>query len=136
MNIKWTEGLSVNDERIDKEHQMYFDLLNHICAVSEQGASKERTIRLLDEFVQFVRFHFMTEENLMIDTNYSGYNEHIMAHKYCLGSIKTKMFAFRDDTVTAEEIVDFAVEWFLMHISAQDKQFGVFLVAQKTTVTC
>ena len=132
MKIQWTNGLSVNNERIDKEHQMYFDLLNNIYAVTTQGASKERTVRLLNEFVQFVRFHFMTEENLMIDTNYSGCNKHVMAHKYCLESIKTKMFAFRDDTVTAEEIVDFAVEWFLMHVSAQDKQFGAFLAAQKT----
>ncbi|MBL1320033.1 MAG: hemerythrin family protein [Methylophaga sp.] len=127
MKIKWTKELSVNNERIDIEHQMYFDLLNHICNESEKGASKERVVRLINEFVQFVRFHFMSEENVMIDTGYSGYAEHTRAHNYCLESVKTKVFAFKNDEIAVEEIVDFAVEWFFMHVSSLDKQLGKHL---------
>lgn len=134
VKIEWTEGLSVHNEKIDTQHQTYFALLNDIDAAENNGAGKERILRLFDEFVLFVRFHFKTEENVMLEADYSGYREHRMAHSYCLENIKTKLFDYENDATTINEIIDFAVEWFLMHVSAQDKELGTFLVSQRIEV--
>jgi len=133
VNIQWTNGLSVNDSRIDKEHQLYFELLNHIYSETEKGASKEKLIRLLNELTQFIRFHFMAEENVMIDVSYNDYDNHRSAHTYCLENMKTKMFEFKDGKIEERAILDFATEWFLMHISSHDKKLGSYMALQSTT---
>jgi len=129
MDIKWTKELTVNDERIDTEHQMYFSLLNNLSAEDEKGASKEKLIRLFNEFMLFTRFHFMTEENMMLDTNYNDYTKHRMAHSYALDTIKSKLFDFEQNKISCDEILDFAIEWFLMHVSEQDRQLGNHLAS-------
>jgi len=134
VNLKWTNGLSVSESRIDKEHQLYFELLNHICVESEKGGSKEKLTRLLNELTLFIRFHFMAEENLMIDSSYDDYDNHRAAHIYCMESLKTKMFDFRDDNIKAGVILDFATEWFLMHISSHDKRLGSYMALQSASI--
>jgi len=133
VNLQWTNGLSVNDPRIDKEHQLYFELLNHICVESEKGVSKEKLTRLLNELTLFIRFHFMAEENVMLDAGYNDYDNHHAAHTYCMESLKTKMFDFRDDKINGEAILDFATEWFLMHISSHDKKLGSYMALQSAS---
>lgn len=130
MNLQWTNGLSVNNDLIDKEHQMYFDLLNRLYAENEQGAGRDKLDRLFNEFIQFVRFHFLVEENLMLDSGYSDYGLHKMAHRHALDTLKSKLFDFQSGKTSCSDVLDFAIEWFLMHISSQDKKFGEFLALQ------
>jgi len=131
MKLEMTEGLYIHNEKIDTQHQVYFDLLNDIDFKANSGATKSRLISAFKEFVQFVRFHFMSEENQMLDSDYDGLKKHRAAHNYCLEGIKTKLFDYDNDAVTVQEIIDFAVEWFLMHVSAHDKEFGIFLASQQ-----
>jgi len=133
MNIEWTSALSINDERIDKEHQLYFDLLNRLHKECAQGASKKKLRRLFEELMLFIRFHFMAEENVMIDMKYEGYKEHRMAHARALDVIKSKLYDYENDAVEIEDILEFAVEWFLLHISTLDRDLGKFLAIHKQT---
>lgn len=132
MNLKWTDGLSVNNKRIDCEHQMYFDLIIALYTANSQNANKEKVVRLLKEVELFTRFHFMTEENLMLDSNYSEYNAHAAIHSNFLNNIKFKIADYANDSDSLITILDYLCEWFLMHISNADKKFGAYLLASSS----
>ena len=113
--------------RIDHDHQAYFDLLDTISAAIENDAGKERTLRLICEMAQFVEFHFMSEENLMIDTNYDEYPTHKSDHLFWLDRMKLAISDLEAGTVNAKWVIHDMRDWFAIHHSKQDHKFESYL---------
>ncbi len=121
---KWGEGLSVGDKVIDGQHKMYFDLLRDLSLAVDENSSKERFLRLFSAFELFIRFHFKTEENAMLDSNYPEYKGHSGIHRACLDMVKQKRLQYEEDEFTASQFLAALYEWFVLHISSEDKKLG------------
>jgi hemerythrin len=132
MVLQWTKELSVGIRRFDREHQIHFDLLNGIDMAIGSGASKEQLLRLFKEFEQFIRFHFMSEENQMIDTQYSGHEAHLAAHTFFLRVFETSLLAFDAEETEAQAVLDKIGDFFLKHVSTEDNMLGRYLTLKMT----
>jgi len=79
--IEWTEKYNLENEYLDTNHQHLVDLLN--CAHDNfvEDSCHDSFTTTINHFFHHVLQHFGVEENYLLNTEYSGYDEHITMHR-------------------------------------------------------
>jgi hemerythrin len=72
---------------MDDQHGILMDAINALRLALVRGAGRERISELLDEFIEFARMHFWSEEQLMEQTSFAGLEEHRAEHHRMLADI-------------------------------------------------
>jgi hemerythrin-like metal-binding protein len=72
---------------MDDQHGILMDAINALRLALVRGAGEEKISELLDEFVEFTRMHFWSEEQLMERTGFAGLEEHRVEHHRMLADI-------------------------------------------------
>jgi hemerythrin len=85
--LSWSHTCSVGVRAMDDQHGILMDAINALRLALVRGAGRERISELLDEFIEFARMHFWSEEKLMTQTGYAGLEEHRAEHHRMLADI-------------------------------------------------
>lgn len=131
IDIPWEKKFEVGNLSIDREHQIFLDLIKNIALALDRQEPKDWCMRLLREVEKFVDFHFFREENLMLRAGYPDYVEHQKKHAELLVSLRERIDAYASDRIDLEAVVVFLFDWFVMHTSQVDKKLGKFLNTEK-----
>lgn len=124
--ISWKESYGVGHDEIDLEHQMFVRLVQKVNASIDDG-THDRIGRLLYELLKYAEFHFVSEENLMRDTQYPEMEAHAAEHRKLLSSLDHKRSAVIAGQDKVKEIVPFLLDWFLIHTVEQDRCFSQYI---------
>lgn len=122
--LEWEEKYSVGVKLIDDQHKMMFGIINDLFEAINTAPTKEKLHGIIDQLVQYKRFHFATEERYFHEFNYEKTEDHIAKHNTFnerLNEIKTK---YEDDSLPlAFELVDFLEDWLLNHLQTADQEY-------------
>ena len=127
MEIKWDKKFELGVERIDHEHRVFVDLIHNAARAAQDGSPVERILRLLGEIRKYAEFHFYSEENIMIDIAYPGYDDHREDHSMLLARLDDMQFNYRNGIIDLDNVVEFLYEWFAMHTTRVDSQIADYL---------
>lgn len=123
----WKDEYSVNIVKIDEQHKKLVALLNDLH--SSMLAAKANSIleKTLTELVDYAAVHFKTEEDLMKDYGFEGFDNHKSAHD----SFTKKVGEFYEDfksgkKIISVEILFFLKDWLINHINGTDKLYSSF----------
>ncbi len=130
IDIPWEKKFETGNLNIDREHQMFLDLIRHVAQAVDRQEPKDWCMRLLREVEKFVDFHFFSEENMMLRSGYPDYVEHQQKHAELLEGLRERMQAYASDKINLEAVVVFLFDWFVMHTAQLDKKLGKFLHAE------
>lgn len=126
----WNDNLSVGVALIDEQHKM---LLKHLAEFSEAVESHHGPSEIagtLDFLVDYMDFHFKTEEKHMDEGGYAGRDLHLKEHGKFTKTLAGLGEDFQEEGATAslaEAINTLLINLFLKHIEIFDVQFGVYL---------
>lgn len=120
--IPWEEKYLVGHERIDNEHKVFVDLVNNMIRAEELGFPKEKTRRLFSELKKYADFHFLSEENIMLDIDCPEYEEHQDEHRQLIARLEDHCHNYRAGKITMRNITEFLFEWFALHTTQVDKK--------------
>jgi len=124
---KWNKKFECGHERIDQEHQIFITLIGNTSKAAElQHSSTTRS--LLIEIRIYAEFHFLSEENLMIEADYPDHAKHKDAHIKLLAALDSKINEFDEGTVQLDKVADFLFEWFTKHTTDADKKMAAYLI--------
>jgi len=127
IDIKWDKKFAVGHERIDQEHQIFLGLIKSVSTAVDQGASKEKILRILVEIKKYADFHFYSEENLMIDAASPEYDEHKKEHRLLLARFDGLIHDYQVGTGNLNELVEFIFQWFALHTTGIDKRLATHI---------
>jgi len=122
IDMKWDEKFVVGHERVDQEHKVFLDLINNLSVAEKNDMPKERVLRLLEEISRYANFHLYSEENLMIDSDYSGYEAHKKDHELLLATLIEQIHNYQIGTSGLDELVEFIFHWFATHTTEMDNK--------------
>ena len=136
-SVEWSIDLETGIETVDEQHRQYFNLLNHYLAkATENTSDSEQAFDLLEKFkflYEYAEEHFSSEEAIMKEAGYPGYESHRQAHLYFLehleelyARMKTQGFSMS----LGREVNYYIIEWFVEHIRRTDKKLAAFLKAK------
>lgn len=125
----WSDNLSVGVDLIDEQHKT---LLKHLADFSESVAAHQgpaEIARILDFLVDYMDFHFKTEEKHMRANGYPGLDGHLKEHGRFTKTLSDLGDDFQEEGATeslAEAINTLLINLFLKHIEAVDQKMGAF----------
>lgn len=131
MTLRWDEKYNLGNEKIDAEHHIFLGLVIEFESLDAQGASQDKLARTLKEITKYAEFHFLSEENLMIDCNYPNLEQHKKLHRHLVAALEDQLFKFNNGTCSPGQVFNFLFQWFATHTSSEDKKLVSFIGAQR-----
>lgn len=132
--IEWTPRFSVSDKDIDAQHQKLFSIMNEIVLTMKTSKADDRNFitDILNQLLEYTKYHFKEEEAKFKATSYPRANEHIRAHKEFIDKIK-EMIANKDKglaSLNAVQISNLAYTWLCNHVLNFDKTYVDYITGK------
>jgi len=126
MLYEWKDAYSVGYDDIDNEHRIFIKLSIRFQEMNI-ATDKQIIARYLDELEKYAEFHFLSEENRMIDVDYPQLAEHIKQHRNLLEELSEKKSRILSGKLPVTALVPFLLEWFVKHTTGNDQKFVSFM---------
>ena len=131
--FQWKEEYNLNIEEIDRQHKKLMEIGRRAydIAVIDDGYDRyDEIITILDELLEYTKYHFEYEENMLKQYNYEHIHNQEEEHAFYV--YKINEVASREDIDDNQrkvvlEIIDFLSEWISKHIMVADREYAVFL---------
>jgi hemerythrin len=120
--LKWDHRYELGNDKIDAEHRIFLGLIVDFHDAASQGSAKDKMIRIFKEISKYAEFHFVSEENLMIDYHYPEQAQHKQMHRRLLAEVDDKFHCFNSGLISSDDVFQFLFEWFAFHTSSEDKK--------------
>lgn len=124
--VKWSEDFACGIKIIDEQHKGLLDLINDLFSHASGNDEEEQEYfkTVVEKAVDYVRVHFATEEKIMKQTQFVGFEEHKKAHETFIVAVLDNARVFqKEKKINLEEFARFLKEWVLTHVAIQDKQY-------------
>ena len=132
--IEWDDRLKFGILPVDKQHEQLVLLTNnlHLACLRGTETAYDNFITAIHKTVEYVRYHFTTEEKLMLLVEYPGYYDHKLEHESFIKEVlvQTRKFEINKHLVP-NRFVYFLKEWILSHIAVSDKAMAEFIIQTK-----
>lgn len=127
--IQWDEKFSVSLQTIDEQHKKLFEMINALSRAIEAGEEGNGVADVLLKMVDYLSYHFQTEEDLMKRFNYPGYKEHRFQHaEFVLRTLNfEKKLQEGGEEKLSNEVLHYLKDWLIKHILVSDRKLGPFL---------
>ena len=123
-DLKWKSAYKVGHARIDFEHKIFLGLIQKLDREIEEGANLEKLMRTLFEIRKYAEFHFVSEENVMIDIGYPDLENHRRLHGLLIDHLKRFAEHAGGGEIPAEDILIFLRDWYLHHTTTEDTRIS------------
>lgn len=129
--IDWTNKNEVGVAEVDAQHQKLFELLNRLHESVVQGKEQTELHAILDELIEYTVYHFKTEETLLLDTGYPGFQTQKKAHDALTRTAVDLQNEMREGSAMLSfELLDFLHSWLMDHTIGLDREMGPYLNAK------
>lgn len=132
MYIHWDPALDTREPLIDAEHRLLVLLFRKLDVAIKTHQPEPVLRHIIRELVRCVEFHFVSEENLMRETEYPGLAAHAELHGQLLaelGAFVKRLMAHRE---FPEDLLYFLNRWLMQHIAIHDQQVAAHVATSAT----
>jgi len=132
--VVWDEKYATGIELIDSQHKELFSLTNELfrACMGDEETLKSVFIETMGRMVEYVRFHFGAEQQMLQRINYPDYQEHKKQHDKLIRDILDAANAHNNgDRLVANQFVRTMRDWILSHIAFTDKLYVAYIADQK-----
>jgi hemerythrin len=126
--LQWTENLSVGVTQMDDHHKKLVSLINMLFdAMSGDATSTVETV--LNDLLDYTRYHFAEEEKLLAASDYPDLEEHQGIHRAMVKEVLDMRQRYLDKpaSVPPNEALDFLSKWLMRHIIGKDLRYRPFV---------
>ena len=124
--MTWTSDLSVGVAVLDDDHKKLIGIINQLHFGITAGHDKLILEAVLNELVDYIKFHFAREEAMLIKAGYVATAAHMADHEKFIGKISSVQERVKTSPVALLdlELMDFLRDWLFSHIRVSDKLYG------------
>lgn len=110
--------MSVGNVLIDEQHRHFITLLDDLS-----NASKANLPMLVDELLQYIIYHFDTEEEVMASVSYPLLEEHRALHRGFIMEVSEICTRLFEGVLTVDDVESVMSKWCSEHICIEDKKY-------------
>jgi len=128
--FEWTPSISVNDIKIDLQHQRLLGQVNTLLSYIVTEKNDEVISDAVSFLDKYINEHFVYEEQYMTEHKYPDIENHTKYHKDFIEhykSFKEKLLAGVSAESLALEIEQYIGNWWLTHIAVEDHKYAEFI---------
>lgn len=127
--IKWESRFNTRYKRVDDQHKELVNILNKLyILVMNKDISKddvaEELNNIIKDTVDYVAYHFSTEEAIMKAIDYSGFKSHVVKHRNFTNKVLEEVNNYKiGKEIDIKGFTMFLRDWLFNHIVVEDKVF-------------
>ncbi len=123
--IGWTDQMSVGVPLLDTDHKIFIELINDLEECAKYPAYRDRVKDSLRRLIDYSRYHFGREEQVMAACGYPGIEAHKEEHAEFTKHLREVGRPFDSDpnAVLDAEVLDFLKNWLTHHMLIQDMAY-------------
>lgn len=126
--IRWKDSFSVGNDQIDSDHKKLLGMINQLQTAAHYQTDEALIESTLNELIDYTKYHFSREEDLMKTHNYPDYDEHVKEHKKMVDQVSQFINEYRiDKTRTIDNVILFLKTWLINHINGSDQKYAPYL---------
>ena len=125
--LEWKENYLLGNQSIDKEHQIFAELINKLIQAEVENRENDYLDRIILEIQKYAEFHFVSEENYMLDVEFPGLKNHQKQHSMLLEEFNLALNYLELEQKSYTDFISFLLAWFKGHTVAQDKKIVDYL---------
>jgi hemerythrin len=132
--VVWDEKYATGIHLIDSQHKELFSITNELfrACLSEEEALKKVFKETMERMVDYVRFHFGAEQEMLQRINYPGYQDHKKMHDTLIKDILESVNEYNyGKKFVPNQFVRILRDWILSHIALTDKLYVAYIADQK-----
>jgi hemerythrin len=134
MIVEWDDRYSIGIPLVDEQHKELIRLTNSLYESCLQGdeAARENFKAAIRELVDYVKFHFGAEEQILKNIKYPGFTVHKKQHEDFVRQVLEEVRNFEEGKKFVPNVfVRFLRDWILTHIAMEDTKYAEYIVALK-----
>lgn len=130
--MTWTEKLSVGVGVIDDDHKKLVGMVNELYDAMQGGHGRDALGRILEELVQYTKFHFAREEKYFAQTGYPAAVPHKREHDALTRQVLDvqQKYSAGATTTLSLDVLHFLKNWLVNHIQGSDQKYRPHLNAK------
>jgi hemerythrin len=122
--LEWEDSYNIGVKEIDIQHRGLFDVISKLSTARRYDPSGKYFSAMLDQFIDYAKIHFATEERYMQEAQYNKLVEHQQEHNQFLTDIMTLAAgAEKKEPDIQQKILDFLKDWYVAHILGADRDY-------------
>ncbi len=130
--VEWSDELETGNLEIDAQHHLFVRIIEKIDEHLRGNKDHKNIELLLNELLKYAEFHFCSEENFMILSDYPEYQDHKKEHETLLTQLRSTIFVLQHEYVDFIKLQSLLADWFISHTKTVDKSLALFLQDVKT----
>ena len=131
LKMKWTEAFSVGVHAIDDQHKKWIGIINKLHdSIINDSDDKKLTAQIMDEMVEYSKFHFEFEESILEKNGYPKIADHLKLHNSYIEMLLKKVQEGQDgELMLNRDVMVMLINWLQNHILVEDMKYKYFLKA-------
>ena len=126
----WRDEFAVGVAQIDSQHRRLIEMIASFYDGLARKQGRQALGTLLTGLLDYTRFHFATERELMERAGYAATAAHEAQHAVFVAKVADMAERFAEGRLLLSiEATSFIREWLANHILVTDKQLGAWLKA-------
>ena len=135
--VQWQNSYSVGIKLVDEQHMKLINFTNRLFQNCLEGREQSTSVfpETIHEAVDYVGYHFGTEEKIMERVNYPAFSTHKQEHAEFVREVysRAKEFNSGNKINTPLAFVYFLRDWVFHHIAVSDKKLGDYIAAMRNS---
>ena len=132
--IDWDEHFVLGVPVLDRQHENLVNKINYLHQIHSRNAETEihEFLNSVYDVVSYTRYHFNTEEKLMLLSGFHGYTHHRNKHQKYISEVRSKSSRLREGKPQSlDNYIQFLRNWVLLDIAVCDRDFTDFIFSTK-----
>lgn len=126
--IRWKESFSVGNKDIDDDHKKLLGMINQLQTAAHYQTDEALIESTLNELIEYTKYHFSREEDMMKEKNYPDIEAHMKEHAAMVKQVTQFINEYRvDKTRTIENVILYLKTWLINHINGSDQKYAPYL---------
>ena len=123
--LQWSDKMSVGVDVLDEDHKKLIALINELAESVRKGGDHETVSKVLDELVDYTKYHFKREEAWQEKAGFPDVERHKEIHEDLTEQVVEIQEDFQESyrDSLSKDVMVFLSDWLKKHIMGEDKKY-------------